>query len=117
MIVQRILDLDSRGFSPGYPDVEDMANLLLAKRGTRRVGKLWAKRFVKEHKELKTRFSRGYDFQRALCEDPVALKKWFHLVANMRDKYGITDPDFYNFDETGFAMGVIDPSLVITGAE
>ena len=32
---------------------------------------------------------------------------WFRLVENMRAKYGIVDSDFYNFDETGFAMGMI----------
>jgi hypothetical protein len=29
-------------------------------------------------------------------------------------KYGVVDSDFYNFDETGFAMGLITPSMVIT---
>lgn len=28
------------------------------------------------------------------------------LVANRRAKYGIQDCDFYNFDETGFAIGM-----------
>ena len=32
---------------------------------------------------------------------------WFRLVENMRGKYGIQDCDFYNFDETGFMMGMI----------
>ena len=38
-IVKYVLDLDERGFSPRIADVEDMANLLLATRGSRRVGK------------------------------------------------------------------------------
>jgi hypothetical protein len=29
-------------------------------------------------------------------------------------KYGITDDDLYNFDETGFMMGVITASIVVT---
>jgi hypothetical protein len=32
-------------------------------------------------------------------------------------KYGILDEDIYNFDETGFQMGVISIAKVITGAE
>jgi hypothetical protein len=32
-------------------------------------------------------------------------------------KYGIQDEDIYNFDETGFQMGVITTAKVITGAE
>jgi len=35
----------------------------------------------------------------------------------MRAKYGIEDADVYNFDETGFMMGVILPSMVVTRAD
>jgi len=34
----------------------------------------------------------------------------------MRTKYGIQDCDFYNFDETGFMMGVICGNMVVTRA-
>ena len=60
--------------------VEDMANQLLAVRSSQRVGSWWAQRLVQRREELKTRFSRGYDFQRALCEDPDVLIAWFKLV-------------------------------------
>ncbi|KFY27073.1 hypothetical protein V493_03708 [Pseudogymnoascus sp. VKM F-4281 (FW-2241)] len=82
-IVQYVLDLDMRGFPPRIASVKDMANLLLALRSTRRVGKQWAYRFVSRRQELKTRFTRVYDFQRALCEDPELMSKWFQLVLNM----------------------------------
>lgn len=39
VIVQYILELDLRGFSPRKADVEDIANLLLVKRDTQRVRK------------------------------------------------------------------------------
>ena len=117
VIIQHILDLDSRGFSPRISDVEDMANSILASRGSRHVGKQWAYRFIQRRPELKTRFSRAYDFQRALCEDTDVLNAWFRLVFNMRAKYGILDCDFYNFDETGFMMGVICASMVVTRAD
>jgi hypothetical protein len=74
-------------------------------------------RFVQRRKELKTHFSRTYDFQRALCENPDVIDGWFRLVANMRAKYGVLDSDFYNFDETGFIMGMICPSLVVTRSD
>lgn len=32
-------------------------------------------------------------------------------------KYGIHEEDIYNFDETGFQMGVITTAKVITGSE
>ena len=116
-IVRCILDLDARGFPPRISGVEDMANLLLSTRCTKRVGKHWAYRFVRRRPELKTRFSRAYDYQRALCEDPDLFNAWFRLVANMRAKYGIQDCDFYNFDETGFMIDVICSSMVVTRAD
>lgn len=116
-LLKFILDLDSRGFPPRLSGVEEMANLLLAERGGGRVGQNWASHFVTRQPDLKTRFNRPYDYQRALCEDPVIIDAWFKLVANMKAKYGIIDADFYNFDETGFMMGVISSSMVVTGAE
>ena len=116
-LVRYILDLDTRGFPPRICGVEDMANSLLATRREKPVGKLWAHRFVQRRPELKTRLSRAYDFQRALCEDPDQINAWFRLVANMRAKYGIQDCDFYNFDETGFMMGMICGNMVVTSSE
>ena len=63
------------------------------------------------------RMSRAYDFQSALCEDPDAIKAWFRLVENMKAKYGIVDCNFYNFDETGFMIGMIASSMIVARAE
>jgi hypothetical protein len=117
IIVQFILDLDSRGFPPRLRGVEDMANRLLADRDAPTVGKRWASNFVGRHPKLKTRFFRKYDYQRAKCEDPTIICDWFRLVENTIAKYGITLADIYNFDEIGFMMGVIASGMVVTGAE
>jgi hypothetical protein len=94
-----------------------MANRLLADRDASPVGKRWASNFVKRQPELKTRFQRRYDYQRAKCEDPTVIRNWFRLVENTIAKYGIRSDDIYNFDETGFMMGVIASGMVVTGAE
>ncbi|KAG8670758.1 hypothetical protein FPOAC1_003992 [Fusarium poae] len=125
IIVQFILDLDSRGFPPRLRCVEEMANRLLADRETPPVGKRWASNFVKRHKDLKTHFPRKYVLnsvkrklmERAKCEDPTIIRNWFRLVANVIAKYGIRPDEIYNFDETGFMMGVIASGMVVTGAE
>lgn len=116
-IVKHILDLDLKGFPPRLCGVEDMANRLLAERGERRVGVRWAKNFVQRQPELSTRLTRRYDYQRAKCEDPEIIRAWFNLVKNTIAKYGITQSDIYNFDETGFMMGVISTSMVVTSSE
>ncbi|KAL2131434.1 hypothetical protein VTI74DRAFT_5124 [Chaetomium olivicolor] len=62
-----------------------MANQLLRVCDAPPVGKLW----------------------RTKCEDPKVIGEWFTLVRNTRAKYGIVDDDIYNFDETGFIIGII----------
>ena len=116
-IIQYILELDSRSFPPRLAGVEDMANQLLDTRGAPRVGKNWAGNFVRRQPELSTRYSRRYDYQRAKNEDPAIIGQWFTLVRNMKAKYGILDVDTYNFDETGFLMGMIFPGMVVTSSE
>ncbi|KAL2014982.1 hypothetical protein VTK56DRAFT_6632 [Thermocarpiscus australiensis] len=88
-----------------------MANQLLRVRGAPPVGKLWAHRFVKRQLELRMRYACRYDYQRAKCEDPRIIGEWFTLVRNTKAKYGIVDGDIYNFDETGFMMGMIRPGM------
>ena len=88
-LVRYILDLDTRGFAPRLRDVEDIANIIAESRDASRVGTGWASSFVKRQPELRTRFSRVYDYQRALCEDPEKIAGWFALFANLKAKYGI----------------------------
>jgi Psq-like protein/Tc5 transposase-like DNA-binding protein len=95
VIIQYILDLDARGFSPTKAEVEDMANLLLAKRDAPPVGKCWTDRFISQQPRISTRLNRAYDYQRALQEDPAVLNAWFKLASNMRATYGVPDCDFY----------------------
>ena len=94
-----------------------MANRLLRDRDIACVGKNWASNFVRRRPELKTVFSRKYDYSRALCEDTKLIQGWFSLIHNTIAKYGIADMDIYNFDETGFMMGQITPTMVVTSSD
>jgi hypothetical protein len=122
-LVEWVLSMDQRGLAPTTDNVHQMANLLLQKRSQNQanspatIGKNWVYNLVQRHKALKSRYSRKYDYQRALCENPTIIRPWFELVHNIIGKYGILDADIYNFDETGFQMGVISTAKVITGAE
>jgi hypothetical protein len=80
--------------------VRDMANDLLAERGGKPVGRHWVDNLKTRTPEIKLRRSRP-----------------FELVANTKAKYGILDEDMYNFDETGFMMGVIHGQMAFTGPE
>jgi hypothetical protein len=114
-IVRRVLKESDRGFAPTKADVRDMADRLLQERGSKPVGKNWVDNFVKRTPELRKRWSRPYDHQRAACEDPAAIQRWFDQVKTTKEKWGILDDDIYNFDETGFMMGKLLSQMVITG--
>ena len=62
-------------------------------------------------------FSRKYDYSRALCKDQQLIKGWFDLICNTVTKYGIVDTDIYNFDEIGFMIGQIIPTMVVTSSD
>ena len=115
-----ILSMDLRGAPPRPSTVREMANLLLEKRGTTpviSVGEKWVYNFVKRHPLLSSRFSRRYNYERAKCEDPKVIGEWFDLVQKTILQFGIDPDDVYNFDETGFAMGLISTAKVITRSE
>ena len=117
VIVEYILNLDSRGFPTRYRDVEEMANRLLAERNASPVGKRWAINFIRRQPQLKTHSFRKYDYQRAQCEDPTTIRNWFRLVENIIAKYGIRSDDIWNFDKTGFMIGVISSGIDVTSSE
>ena len=91
VLVEHILDLAAKRFPPRLCIVEDMANRIIASRDGERVGPRWAGNFVRRRPELRTRFQRKYDYQRAKCEDPEVIRGWFELVRNTITKYRICD--------------------------
>ena len=59
-IIQYILELDIRGFSPLRSDVDDISNFLLTKRNTRYISKCCVDRFIRRRSELRTHLSHAY---------------------------------------------------------
>ena len=73
--------------------------------------------FIKRHDEVKTRFSRRLNYKRAKYKDPEIIRPWFNTVQHTIREYGIADNDIYNFNKTGFAIGLIATARVVTRAE
>jgi hypothetical protein len=113
-----VLSMDKRGMPPRIATVRQMANLLLAKRFKTTtpptVGQHWVQNFINRDDELKSKYNRKYDYQRAKCENPTLIREWFKRVRSVVEQYGIVPEDYYNFDETGFQMGIIATSKVVT---
>ncbi|QIX00721.1 hypothetical protein AMS68_006238 [Peltaster fructicola] len=117
MLLQKILDMDRRGFSPTHPQITEMASTILRARTGKSVGKRWSMNFVRRSPQLRTRMSRRLDYQRGKMEDPVVITKWFELVKDTIERHGILAADIYNFDETGFQLGQTQDSIVVTATD
>jgi hypothetical protein len=61
-LVEYILN-NSRGFPPKPRYIREMANALPAQDGDGKVGKNWASSFVKRREELRSMFTRKYDYR------------------------------------------------------
>lgn len=111
--------MDDRGYPLRPANLQSAANLLLQERtkSTDCVGQNWLTRFIKRQPDLESRYNRKYDYRRVKCEDPVLLQQWFNLIRNTIVKYGIVTDDIYNFDESGFAMGIASTLRVITSLD
>jgi hypothetical protein len=117
VLLKDILKLDSQGLSPTTNLVRSMANSICQAKGTPPVGQNWARTFIKRTPALTIKLGRTYECQRRLCETPEVIESWFALVRNIINKYSILPGDMYNFDETGFQLGQISTSKVVTSVE
>lgn len=120
VLIRKVLQLSAEGFPPQRVIVEEIANTMLRTKNPsspQAVGVKWVANFVKRHIELSSVYNRKFDIQRAEVEDPKLISLWFKLVGDTIAKYGVTEEDIFNFDETGFQMGVISTSKVITTSD
>jgi hypothetical protein len=119
-LMKRLLDADKRGFLIRPEFLRGMAQILLRERTqdpTATLGVNWAHKFIKRHPALRTRYNRRISYQRVKQEDPRVINQWFETVHATIQEHGIYDDDIWNFDETGFAMGLCSTSKVITAVE
>ena len=116
-LVKWVLDLDRRGLPPRHSLVREMANHLLSQHGTQQIGEKWVYNLVQRRPEIDSKFSRRYNYECANCEDPKIIQEHFDRVRDVISEYGILPEDIYNFDETGFAMGLCATAKVITGSD
>ena len=54
------------------------------------------------------------EIDRAAANDPAAIQEWYTLYRNTKEQWGIQPYDEYNFDESGFRIGIGGSQWIIT---
>jgi hypothetical protein len=88
--------------------------LKLSDPSTPPLGEKWLKRWFKRHPEYRVRRRRALDIERLRAQDKSMVRKWFTNYEEAIRKYGILPEDLYNFDETGFRIGVGTDQWIVT---
>ena len=94
-----------------------MANKLLATWDSGKVSIKQALNLIRQTLELKTYFNYKYNYQRAKNKDIEVIKGQFKLIYNTITKYRIYKDNIFNFNKTGFIIGIIATVKVVTASK
>lgn len=108
------------GIPPQHQNMRGMTSDILAAHGAlpfESVGVNWLPRFLKRSGVLSRRLAKPRDCNHARFETPEKFRDWFDRAKRTMNDFGIVKQNVYNFDETGFSMGILGVAPVITGTE
>ncbi|KAJ5112092.1 hypothetical protein N7532_000137 [Penicillium argentinense] len=74
----------------------------------------WLKRFLQRHPKYNIRRRKSLDIERLHAHDKSLIQEWFQRFQNAFDLYGVQPEDLYDFDETGFQIGIGKDQWIIT---
>jgi hypothetical protein len=112
--------LDSLGLAPKRDQIAGAANSILQEHHDDpltpppKIGEHWLSRFLKRHPEYYRRRRRAVDIERQRAQDKTVIRRWFGSYIDTINQYGIASEDIYNFDETGFQIGIGRDQWIIT---
>jgi hypothetical protein len=119
-LCQYIDALDKLGLSPRRDQIATAANSILQEAYPKdqtkppTLGDHWLRRFLQRHPEYHIRRKRAMDIERKRAHDKSTIQAWFQSYHDTIAQYGIAHQDIYNFDETGFQIGVGRDQWIIT---
>ena len=114
-LVQYVDFLNIHGDKARQSKLSAIANRILYNNGqTRRITEHWAPRFIKRHAEYFVRKQKPLSVARKATQDPEVILKRFEEYEALRAEYRILNKDTWNFDETGFRIGVGRSQIVVT---
>ena len=112
--------MDEIGIPARYRQIRSYANAILARAHQNTstpapmISPMWTSRFLKRHPEYLIRKQKTRDVKQKQAYDINDLRNWFDRFQQIRDEKGILPRDTYNFDETGFRIGVGRDQWVVT---
>ena len=74
----------------------------------------WAHRFLERHPEYLVRKQRVQEIDRKNAQDPDIILEWLQKFKTICDQYEIPPQDIYNFDRSGFRIGVGRNQSIVT---
>jgi len=66
----------------------------------------WAPRFLARNPQYHIRKQQAIEANRKHAHEPDDLRHWFAKYLAICQQYNIQSGDIYNFDETGFRIGI-----------
>lgn len=114
-LVEYLMLLHGIGKSANLETLILSANRLLWYNGEEtNVSRRWAKRWMARHKDFfKTLYAKPFSVKRRDAHIKEDVDEHFKDFVRCRNHWGIQDEDVYNFDESGFQIGVACGDKVI----
>jgi hypothetical protein len=113
-IIRWLTQLLDWGWPASVAQLQEMASHLFRYRNDYKpLHDQWYSDFLERYPDFKLKWSKAYDQARKDASDIDTFQHWFELYKATVDKYGIAEPDRYNMDEKGFAMGIIGSKKII----
>jgi hypothetical protein len=112
--------LDNHDLSPTPRLVEKAANSILREGRSPlltpppTIGGHWINRFFNRHPEYKIQRIRAIDVDRKKAHEPAIIQDWFSRLKKVIEEHGIHESDIWNFDETGFNIGIGRDQWIVT---
>ena len=118
-VCQYLDRLDMLGTSARLQMVTGCANTILQNAHTGSspapvVSEKWSRRFLNRHPEYFVRKQHTIDADRKNAHQPDDIRNWFERYQAVCKEYKVEIGDIYNFDETGFRIGVGRDQWIIT---
>jgi len=128
-LVQWITRLTVTGYAPRHTTLREMAEEIRKRRVKQinsdsmqlvkydSIGKNWVHRFLRRHSELASITPRSIEASRVKDTSPERLTRWFEDLKSAVDEFNIQPKNMYNMDESGFAIGEVEPSRRIVNTK